>query len=124
MGEREHKKTYADDLTIDEIAYNDMQMTLDVIKNANRYHFGQDMRKAVLFVRECIDKTLRHLGIHINRPKTAAAQEEYAKRMDKAMADKLIRIEHRNNYRGPDTWRCGIYIYQRDESWLHLSVMS
>lgn len=109
------RATFADKMTLDEIAENDVEMTRDAIKNANRYHFGKDQRKAMLFVRHCIDATLRHLGIKINPPATFAARNEYAKAIDRAMEEKQIRIESRNNYRGSEAWRCGVYIYQRDE---------
>jgi hypothetical protein len=117
MEEREHKKTYADDLTLDEIRDNDIAMVADAIKNANRYHFGRDMQKASLFVRDCMDRTLKRCGIKVQLPasRTKEALAEYAKRLDKEMHDKQVKIETRRNYTGNDQWRCGVYIYQRDE---------
>lgn len=117
MEEHEHKKTYADDLTLDEIRDNDIEMVRDAIKNANRYHFGRDMQKASLFVRDCMDRTLKRLGIKVQLPasRTKESLAEYAKRLDKEMHDKQVKIETRRNYTGNDQWRCGVYIYQRDE---------
>ena len=125
MGEAKRKRrmplsgeangTYADKLTLDELASNDLEMAKDAVKNANRYHFGQDQRKALIFIRTCLDSTLRKLGIKVSPPSTKAQQAQYAKTLDRHMAEKQIRIEHRNRYRGADAWRCGLYIYQRDE---------
>lgn len=109
------KGTFADKITLAEVAENDLNMVKDAIKNANRYHFGHDMRKAIIFVRVCVDATMKRLGIVINPPKSADAQKLYADALDKEMADKQVRIETRNKYQGSDIWRNGIYIYQRDE---------
>lgn len=111
----EAKGTYADKLTLDELASNDLEMAKDAIKNSNRYHFGRDKRKALIFIRTCVDATLKKLGIKVDVPQTKEAQAIYAMALDKAMREKQIRIEHRNRYRGSDVWRCGLYIYHRDE---------
>ena len=110
-----NKPTFADKLTLDEVAENDLEMTLEAIKGANKFHFGNNMQKAVLFVRSCLDNTLRYLGIVISLPQSKEARERYAKKLDKLMEEKQIRIESRNKYRGQDQWRCGIYVYCRDE---------
>jgi len=119
MDDEKDKTTYTDKLTLDEIASNDMEMTLDAIKNANRYNFGSDMKKAVLFVRHCLDATFRRLGMTSPQPPTNCISPKpvarHAAKLDKEMTEKQIRVEHRNKYRGSDMWRCGIYIYQRDE---------
>ena len=106
--------TYADNLTLNEIASNDMEMTRDAVKNANRYHFGKDKKKAFLFVRHCLDCTLRHCGIVMAPPSGRIEQKFYAMKMDRLMAEKQVRIETRNNYTGKDLWRCGIYVYKAD----------
>lgn len=115
----EHKKTYADDLTLDEIAANDLEMTRDAIKNANKYSFGPDAKKAALFVRSCLERTFIHLGMTSPRPpencNSGPARLRHAAKLDKEMREKQVRVEHRNKYTGNDTWRCGIYVYQRDE---------
>ena len=107
--------TFADKLTLDEIAANDLEMTRDAIKSANKYRFGRDIEKAVTFVRLAVDATLKRLGIIVNIPSSPEMKVAYAVELDKQMRERQIRIEHRNNYKGADIWRCGIYIYQRDE---------
>ncbi len=113
------QSTYTDKLTLDEIAENDMQMLRDAIKNASKYTFGMDMKKAILFVRDCIDRTLKSLGITSPQPppncNSKAARARLAAKIDKEMADRQVKIEYRNKYTGADQWRCGVYIYQRDE---------
>lgn len=107
--------TYTDKMTLDEIAANDVEMAKDAIKNASRYVFGSDMVKAMLFIRNSVDKTLARLGLHINVPSTPEGKRLYAVALDKDMETKKVRIEHRNHYLGSEVWRCGIYIFQRDE---------
>ncbi len=109
------KGTYADKLTLDESASNDIEMVKDAIKNAKKYSFGNDKRKAQIFVKTCLDITLKRLGIKVEPPTSREAQIKYAQWLDKAMADRQVRIEHRSKYRGNDMWRRGIYVYQRDE---------
>lgn len=115
----EHKKTFADDLTLDEIQANDLEMTKEAIKHAQKYSFGPDAKKAVLFVRTCVDATLKRLGLTSPQPppncNSPAARARHAAKIDAEMAEKQVRIENRNSYRGSDIWRCGLYIYQRDE---------
>jgi len=112
---REDSGTYQDNMTLDEIAENDLEMSMDAIKDANKYGFGNNREKAFLFVRHCMDNTLRRLGIFMRVPKTEEARKEYAKKLDRVMTEKKIRIENRNRYTGADIWRCGIYIYRNDE---------
>lgn len=111
--------TYQKNMTLDEIAANDIEMTKDAIKNANKYHFGNDMQKAVNFIREALAKTLVHLGVpHPAPPSNCNSPEaklRHAAKIDKAFREKQIKIEHRNQYKGVDMWRCGLYVYQRDE---------
>jgi len=118
MEEFEHKKTFADDLTLDEIADNDLEMTRDAIKNSSRYNFGPDMKKAVQFVRQCLDVTFKRLGMMSPQPPpnciSPASRTRFAEKLDAEMKEKQIRIEHRNKYTGDEIWRCGIYIYQKD----------
>lgn len=109
------KGTYADKLTIDEYAANDLEMVKEAIENANKYTFGQDKVKALRFIKLCMDATLKRLGITVQPPTSAAERLEYAVTLDKAMRQRQIRIENRNRYQGADIWRCGLYIYQRDE---------
>ena len=114
-----NKKTYADNLTIDEIASNDLEMVKDAIKNAKKYSFGKDMKKAANFVRHCLARTLVSLGLPHPAPppnvNSYEAKVRHAAKLDKAMREKQVKVEHRNKYRGNDMWRCGLYIYQRDE---------
>ena len=111
--------TYQKNLTLDEIAANDLEMVKYAIKNAKKYNFGKDMKKAVNFVRMCLGKTLVSLGIPHPQPppnvNSYEAKVRHAAKLDKAMREKQVRVEHRNKYRGNDAWRCGIYVYQRDE---------
>ena len=110
---------YADKLTLDEVAENDLAMVKDAIKDANRYGFGQDKMKAVAFIRQCVDATLKRLDMTSPQPppncNSQVARAMFAAKLDKEMRNKGIRIEHRNNYKGSDVWRCGIYIFQRDD---------
>lgn len=107
--------TFTDKLTLEDIAANDIEMTRDAIKNANKYNFGKDARKAMVFIKTCLDATLKHLGITVNPPVSKDGQALYAKLLDAALAKKQIKIENRNHYRGADNWRCGLYVYQKDE---------
>lgn len=111
--------TYQKNMTIDEIAANDLEMVKDAIKNAKKYNFGKDMKKAVNFVRMCLGKTLVSLGIPHPQPppnvNSYEAKVRHAAKLDKAMREKQVKVEHRNKYRGNDMWRCGLYVYQRDE---------
>lgn len=111
--------TYQKNMTIDEIAANDLEMVTDAIKNAKSYGFGKDMKKAANFVRHCLGRTFVNLGLpHPAPPPNANSYEarvRHAAKIDKAMREKQVRVEHRNKYRGNDAWRCGIYVYQRDE---------
>lgn len=113
------KTTYADNLTLDELQSNDIEMLRDAIKNAKKYNFGKDMKKAVNFVRMCLGKTLVSLGIPHPQPppnvNSYEAKVRHAAKLDKAMREKQVKVEHRNKYRGNDMWRCGLYIYQRGE---------
>ncbi len=120
MSDDKDRTTFADKLTLDEIAEKDLEMTKDAIKNANKYNFGTDAKKAVIFIRECVAKTMKWVGVTtpLQRPPNCNSREaraRHAARLDKEMKDMQVVIEHRNNYRGSDTWRCGLYIYQRDE---------
>lgn len=110
-----NKPTFADVMTLDEIGENDVEMVKDAIKNAKKYRFGTDKMKAIRFVHTCLDNTLRFLGVVVSVPNSHEARERYAAKLDRIMEEKQIRIENRPYYRGADQWRCGIYIYQRDE---------
>ena len=111
--------TYQKNLTLDEIAANDLEMVKYAIKNAKKYNFGKDMKKAVNFVRMCLGKTLVSLGIPHPQPppnvNSYEAKVRHAAKLDKAMREKQVKVEHRNKYRGNDMWRCGLYVYLRDE---------
>ena len=111
--------TYQKNMTLEEIQANDLEMTRDAIKNAKKYSFGHDMKKAVNFVRMCLGKTLVSLGIPHPQPppnvNSYEAKVRHAAKLDKEMREKQIRIENRNKYKGNDAWRNGVYVYQRDE---------
>lgn len=110
-----NKPTFADVMTLEEIGENDVEMVKDAIKNAKKYRFGTDKMKAIRFVHTCMDNTLRFLGVVVSVPDSRDAKDRYAAKLDRIMEEKRIRIENRNRYRGSDQWRCGIYVYQRDE---------
>jgi hypothetical protein len=103
-----------DKLTLDEIADNDLEMVKDAITNANKYPFGRDIRKAKLFIRHCLNCTLKHLGITVTVPKNQFAKKRYEKILDEQMAKARVKIENRKKYAGNDVWRNGIYIYKDD----------
>lgn len=111
--------TYQKNMTLEEIAANDLEMVKEAIKNAKKYSFGKDAKKATAFVRHCLGRTLVSLGMSHPAPppnvNSQMAKIRHAAKLDKEMREKQIRIENRNKYRGNDAWRCGIYIYQRDE---------
>ena len=111
--------TYQKNMTIDEIASNDLEMTKEAIKKAKKYNFGKDMKKAVAFIKLCLGRTLVSLGLPHPQPppnvNSYEAKVRHAAKLDKAMREKQVKVEHRNKYRGNDMWRCGLYIYQRDE---------
>jgi hypothetical protein len=111
--------TYQKNMTLEEIQANDLEMTRDAIKNAKKYSFGHDMKKAVNFVRDCLGRTLVSLGMtHPQPPPNVNSYEariRHAAKIDKAMREKQVKVEHRNKYRGNDMWRCGLYVYLRDE---------
>lgn len=108
---------YTDKMTLDEIKDNDLAMVEDAIKNAKRYSFGRNKFQALEFTRHCMNTTLASLGIRDSRPKGVAmnpvAETKFAEELDRKMREKDILIEQRRNYLGNDTWRNGMYIYQR-----------
>jgi hypothetical protein len=97
-------------MTLGEIGENDLEMTKDAIKNANKYSFGNNQQKAVLFVRHCIDTTLKRCGIKVSPPKNSFARKLYEKKLDWEMKQAGVVIEKRNKYKGADEWRNGLYI--------------
>lgn len=105
---------YTDNMTLDEIKDNDLAMVEHAIKNAHRYRFT-NQQKAMLFIRHCMDTTLKRLGVNVSPPKDNAARMLYARTLDKEMKDKDIQIENRSKYRGNDLWRNGIYIFKNGE---------
>ena len=111
--------TYQKNMTLEEIQANDLEMTRDAIKNAKKYGFGPDAKKAANFVRHCLARTLVGLGMTHPAPppnvNSQLAKIRHAAKLDKEMREKQIRIENRNKYKGNDAWRCGLYVYQRDE---------
>lgn len=111
--------TYLKNLTLDEIAANDLEMVKEAIKGSKKYNFGPDMKKAVNFIRDSLGRTLVSLGMtHPQPPPNCTsfeAKHRHAAKIDKEMREKQIKIETRRNYTGNDAWRCGIYIYQHDE---------
>jgi len=111
---------YRDGMTLDDMARNDMEMLEDAIKNADRYHFGRDMKKATQFVRECLRRTLKRLGggIEIALPSNLTSKEAQMRFManaDRLMRLNKIKVERRKHYTGADVWRCGLYIYKAGE---------
>lgn len=111
--------TYQKNMTLDEIAANDLEMVKDAIKNAKKYSFGHDAKKAANFVRHCLARTLVGLGMSHPAPppnvNSQLAKIRHAAKLDKEMREKQVKVEHRNKYRGNDMWRCGLYVYLRDE---------
>jgi hypothetical protein len=105
---------YQDNLTLDEIGENDLEMAKDAIKKAKQYNFGRNPKKAVLFIKNCMDVALKHLGIDVEIPKGKHAKKMYGNILDRKMKDAGVKIEHRNNYFGNDIWRNGLYIYKDD----------
>ncbi len=94
------------EMTLDEVAENDLEMLKDAIKNAKRYMFTNP-EAAVKFVGRCIVSTLDYLGI-------PGAYNISGKMLDRIQKTKKIKIERRSDYQGDDVWRNGFYIYQRD----------
>lgn len=98
---------YRDDMTLEEVAANDMEMVKVAIKNSKRHKFF-DREKAFQFTGHCVKTTLDRLGVKIRpgiHPKIA----------ERLMKTQKVIIEGRKNYRGEDIWRNGIYIYKSGE---------
>ena len=93
-------------MTLDEVAANDMEMAKDAIKNSKKYAFHTP-EKAVRFVGACIGGTLVYLGIPL-------ADKMKPKMLDRIQKQKKIVIEKRDGYQDDDVWRNGLYIYQKD----------
>jgi hypothetical protein len=107
---------YRDNLTLDEIGANDIEMTKDAIKNANKYEFGNNKKKAADFTKHCMKCTLNHLGVSPGvPPKDQLGRLRFAKRADQMMKKAGVVIEQRKDYDGNDMWRRGIYIYKNGE---------
>jgi hypothetical protein len=98
---------YRDNMTIDEMAENDGYMVEHAIKNAKRYTFF-NLEEARAFTGRAVQETLDRLGIKI-RPGVSP------KFIDKHLEHKRVKVECREKYKGNDTWKCGIYIYQDGE---------
>ena len=98
---------YRDNMTLGEMADNDLEMAKVNIKNAKRVRFFKP-ETAFAFQADCVKATLDRLGLDISpltHPKIAQ------RRMDA----KNVRVETREKYKGENQWRCGIYIYQNGE---------
>ena len=98
---------YRDNMTLDEMAENDGYMVEHAIKNAKRVTFFE-LDEARRFTGECMRQTLDRLSIKI-RPGISP------KFVDKHLKSKKVKVEFRERYKGKDTWKNGIYVYQNGE---------
>lgn len=98
---------YRDNMTLDEIAANDLEMTKDAIKNSKRYKFF-DPKQAFAFTGQCMKNTLDHIGVKI-------VTGMHGKMAQRIMDRNKVQIESRKKYQGDDQWRNGIYIYKAGE---------
>jgi len=98
---------YQANMTLDEIAANDLEMTRDAVKNAKRYCF-MTPRVALRFQGECVKVLLIRLGL-------PNFEKIPAKLLKKIQKEKQILVEHRSRYDKENLWRNGVYVYQRGE---------
>ena len=98
--------SYQDNMTLDEIAANDLEMAKDAIKNAKKFTF-YNPRAAIRFTGECVKATLIRMGL----PNFEKIPQKLLKKIQK---EKKIKVEHRARYQGENFWRNGIYIYKDD----------
>lgn len=102
-------ESITDKRTLGEIADDDKGMFDDVIKNAKKYNFGQDVAKAKAFIGACLDKSLKRCGL-------TASPHMKPKMVDMLMKRCKIKIESRSKYKDPkDAWKNGIYVYKGDQ---------
>lgn len=98
---------YREKLTLDEMADNDLEMVKDAVKNCKRYRFNNpDAAAKFHFV--AVDATLKYIGLDVLSNMSPG-------HLDNVMARDGIRIEDRQNYKGDDQWRNGLYIYKKGE---------
>jgi hypothetical protein len=111
-------KDYRDDMTLGDIKSNDTDMLNDAIKGAKRYTFD-NILKAKIFVKHCLDITLKRHGIKVNPPRTKNMfvmrryEQELKKEFDKAKVE--IESRGHNHYQGADVWKRGIYVFCNGE---------
>ncbi len=107
---------YRDEMTLDEVAENDLAMTKDAIKNSKRYGF-QTAKQAQAFMGRCVQTTLNGCGLMILEGMPAAL-------VQRKMDSEKIQVESRTRdpnggpgpfYKGDDSWRNGLYIYKKGE---------
>lgn len=98
---------YRDDMLLDEMAENDLEMAKDAVKNCQRYRFNNPLAaKRLHFV--AIDATLKRVGLNV--------LEDFSPTAIQGNLDRLnVQIEDRQNYKGEDIWRNGLYIYKNGE---------
>lgn len=122
----EAKKTFKDDLTIEEAEEVDREMADVAIKNANAYNFpikkmgnGYDVTEPREFIGKCLEDTMIRCGVKLFRGIKQDAARFIQKQMD---ANKIV-IENRSKdpfgkpfYKKPeDMWRNGLYIFKDGE---------
>jgi hypothetical protein len=114
---------YRDDLTLDDLAANDLEMAKYAVKNAKRYGFNTPIA-AQKFVGYCVDMTLRRCGVTVIQGMPAPV-------LQKNMDEEHVSIESRTRdvgggpgsfYRGDDAWRNGLYIFKAGELVAFVSV--
>jgi len=90
---------------VDELKGYDIDMlehNLD--KNAKDYKVD-DLKSATLVIQSLLDKALKKVGVNIAEDSTEEGVDFLLKRHN-------VKVEHRKNYTGDDTWRNGIYVYK------------
>jgi hypothetical protein len=98
---------YRDNMTLEEIADNDLEMIKDAVKNCKRYRFNSpNAAKQLHFV--AVDATLKYIGLDVMLNPSEG-------RVQKSMDRLGVRIEDRQNYKGEASWRNGLYIYKKGE---------
>ena len=106
-----------DNRTLADIWSDDAAMTDDAIKNAKKYNFGNDHKKAQAFIGDCLDKTLKRCGLTISphmKPKMASM----------LMKRHRVKIESRNKFKTQeDAWKNGIYVFKKNELVAFISQM-
>lgn len=106
-------------LTLDEIKARDIDNLGLVMKSAKPVTFESDAQ-CKFWMGETLRKILAKLGVDLilkvtGNPKADKLQYQFAaKRVDKQMKEKGVKVENRN-YSGNDFTRSGIYVYYENE---------